>query len=192
MVTANNNCLLKAPSGVVYSVCNVQHIPETYDVTKVLSVRSYLCDYIITSGQGQRDQCLWTPAECVKWDHIRCGCDIKISPVFQVDWRVRLQADLQTLRHALLCVLCGLLGERTRNFRLNPGKVWVNRSVFMTGLAISCKLSSSDLLFFHEILAILGICGDAGQMLWERLWAWLNFSRRQGRKCQWIFQTWIF
>lgn len=58
MVTANNNCLLKAPSGVVYSVCNVQHVPETYDVTKVLSVRSYLCDYIITSGQGQRDQCL--------------------------------------------------------------------------------------------------------------------------------------
>lgn len=65
MVTANHNCLLKAhslsmrtPSGVVYSICDVQHFPETYDVTKVLSVTSYLCDYINTSGQGQRDQCL--------------------------------------------------------------------------------------------------------------------------------------
>ena len=43
--------------------------------------------------------------------------------VNQVDWRVWKQTYLQTLRHTLLCVLCGLLWEWTGNFRLNPGKI---------------------------------------------------------------------
>lgn len=65
----------------------------------------------------------------VNSEPIRCGCHIYTSPVFQADRRLGLQVDLQTLRHTLLCVLCGFLGEWTRNFRFNPGKVWLNRPV---------------------------------------------------------------
>lgn len=113
-----------------------------------------------------------------------------MSPVFQADWRVRLQVDLQTLRHTLLCVLCGLLGEWIRNFRLNPGKVWGDQAVSSTVLsAIHCLLTC---YFYIAYFTILGFCGDTGQMLRERLWAWLNFSRRQGRKCPWIIQKVVF
>lgn len=115
-----------------------------------------------------------------------------MSPVFQADWRFRLQVDLQTLRHALLCVLRGLLRERTRNFRLNPGKVWGDQAASMTIFAICSCLSFAELLFLHSILNIVGICGDLGQMLWERLWAWLNFSCRQGRYCPRIFHNLVF
>lgn len=70
----------------------------------------------------------------------RCWCDVYLSPVFQVDWRIRLQADLQTLCHALLCVLRGLLREWTRDFRLNPGKCSGSHSASITmfGLCYQC------------------------------------------------------
>lgn len=115
-----------------------------------------------------------------------------MSPVFQADWRFRLQVDLQTLRHALLCVLRGLLRERTRNFRLNPGKVWRDQATSMTIFAIYSCLSFAELLCLRSILNIVGFCGDLGQMLWERLWAWLNFSCRQGRYCPRIFHNLVF
>lgn len=115
-----------------------------------------------------------------------------MSPVFQADWRFRLQVDLQTLRHALLCVLRGLFRERTRNFRLNPGKVWEEQATSMTIFAICSCLSFAELSFLPSIPNIVGICGDPGQMLWERLWAWLNFSCRQGRYCPWIFYNLVF
>lgn len=42
-----------------------------------LTVRSYLCNYMFTSGHGQRrDRCLCTPDECLEWELIRCGCGI--------------------------------------------------------------------------------------------------------------------
>lgn len=98
--------------------------------------------------------------------------------VFQADRRIRLQADLQTLRHAVLCVLRGLLGERARNFRLNPGKI----PGIPTARSRSHPQLCSELLFTLSSLLFAGVCGNVGQMLRECLWAWLNFPCRQGRK----------
>lgn len=60
------------------------------------------------------DQWQWK-IEALLWGML-CVC------VFQVNWRIRLQVDLQTLCHTLLCVLCGLLWKWTGHFRPNPGK----------------------------------------------------------------------
>lgn len=93
------------------------------------SVSLHVYDLLITSGE----LCVRVCELLMNFQNetcIRCWCDVSLSPVFQVDWRIRLQADLQTLCHAVLCVLCGLLRERTGDFRLNPGKIWEIKCIY--------------------------------------------------------------
>lgn len=66
----------------------------------------------------------------------------------QVNWRIRLQVDLQTLCHTVLCVLCGLVWKWTGHFRSNPGTFCFT---LWCSLVVLIRLLLRDILTIYQV-----------------------------------------